>query len=291
MFVPSVGTWTFFEKYSIQVQFLGVLAWQLKDLCWVLLCWPLAWTAVVVAVCIEGAVLRAQWRNMAPAVRVHGLAVGLWIVGNGVWMTAELLFEPSVASEAGRVFPWFQGPLDGSNEGAYNTGVGLARFFMGVDLVMLATFYTACALGIVPEDQEHTPVGEEQFSEPLVFGCFSSEAYRGAFVTPWVLKDLFWTFDSLGPALCCAFVVIILVSDYLRRFGGLTYAAELFWVVGNTVWILAELQDQDAEHYPRLLAAWILAIGVIVTVLALFQSKHPADKVSEKQPIQVKQRA
>jgi len=243
-----------------------MMGWLLKDLGWVLLLWPVAWPAAATALASESARLWATWKEDSAAVRVHAFAALLWLLGNMIWMTVELLFDPEEAP--GRSLPWFSGPLAGPNGGIYTAGVMVFVALEFVALMSLGFFYafSVRALYLPPSaaELERKPQQSE-----LVFGVITPEVYDWAFIGPWILKDVFWSQNIIGPALLAGLVVLALVVDNFRRSKHPLIAAELFWVLSNIVWIWGELQLRDQAYWPRISAAVLLSGGVACTLFGV----------------------
>jgi len=262
------------NKASVfNVEGLGVLCWLLKDFGWCLLLGPVSWPMACFAIVLESRELLTNFVHMSKAEFVHTAALLIWLIANAVWMTSELLWLPS--PERGRYFPWFHGPYAGENEAASDSLLFVAQCILIGGMVMLLAFYGTCIAEFFnhqesnPQDQDESPNSVGPNSEPLVFGWITPDVYVISFVGFWMLKDLCWTFDLLYPALACAFIVTAMVCDYMRRFGA-KYLAEFFWVMGNTTWIFAELQEDDSKYWPRLCAACWLGAGIVVTVLGMY---------------------
>lgn len=269
-----------FRDAMYRLEALGLLCWLLKDLGWALLLCPLSWPAAFMALCLEGYSLRIQWSAQAPQVRIHQLATFIWLVGNVVWMTFEFVFAPLLPEEHGRKFRWYQGPLvrDG-NDRAYDIGVHIAQAIFAAGLALLALVYLHEVVrhcrqraGANPEGQQPTPSIESHY----VFGLYTPELYQWLFIGPWILKDLFWSFDCLVPGLIFGFIAGLLFLDYIRRYGGLFHFAELCWLVGNCFWIVAELGFQERSQAVRIEAGAILLAGATAVVIT-FVSQTFAD--------------
>lgn len=255
------------------LEVLVSLTWLLKDLGWVLLCGLVSVPAALASICLLSTGLWIKWSSLSTADCVHRVAMLLWLVGNACWMSSEFAFEP-----VGRFdvrFPWYVGPWAhvGSSREDYLYGVFISQMIFASGLFVLGAFYlVACAS---PRDNssvclQESPEGSQR--DP-VWGplglCLTAEVYELVFIAPWLLKDLFWTLEQLWPAVLCGFVVFMLMMDYFRRYGGELRLGEALWVAGNTTWIIAEIADNNRNHFPRLLAAAFIAMGVILAGMAV----------------------
>jgi len=262
----------------------GMMGWLLKDLGWVLLLWPIAWPAAATALASESARLWASWKEDSLGVKVHAFAALLWLLGNMIWMTVELLFDPEKGP--GRSFPWFKGPLAGPDAAVYNTGVNV---FIACELVALLALGIYYAVSLRQIAMEHMAAEVRKESPELVFGIITPEVYDWAFIGPWIVKDLFWSQNLLQPALVAGLLVILLVGDNLRRSRHPLIAAELFWVFSNVVWIWGELALQDQAYWPRYLSAGFLSGGVgctLVGVCCSSSGRQAKSTPEEREPIQ-----
>ena len=75
-----------------------MIGWLLKDVGWVLLLWPVGWSAAALALATESARLWVSWTEESIGVRAHTLAALLWLLGNAFWMSGELLFDEARAA-------------------------------------------------------------------------------------------------------------------------------------------------------------------------------------------------
>lgn len=118
----------------------------MKDLGWVLLCAPVAWTAGLLAIFFQGQDLLQHWAFLSAAELVHSLASMSWICGSFVWMTAQLLFEPVIHKS--RSSPWYGGAIVMANEYHYQMGTTLMQVIEGVALFGVLLFYIQELLGL-----------------------------------------------------------------------------------------------------------------------------------------------
>lgn len=269
---------------------VSFLVWLLKDFGWVLLCAPLAWPAASAAICLETLLLLQEWSTASLSVRVHDLATILWLSGNTIWMSAEFLVDPDI--NPGRAFPWHTGPLTTADESALSFGERIACRFFSMGLILLLAFYfvsiylhsrsstrhvEASAGSATQSSQQRPPASVHVLGFDI-----AQEVYTRIFIGPWILKDILWTYESLWPALVCSLMVMVLMADYLRRYGDAIHLAELLWVSGNAVWIFGELQLLDAATWPRVAAGAIFLCGGAVTVLGAMGGQTPPKPSGEK---------
>merc|ERR1719387_3395573 len=99
------------------------------------ICFP----AVALAIMIESKVLYGRWHEISPAVRVHNVALLMWLVANSIWMTGELCNSPS--PEIGRTFPWYHSPYLGAHPQVYERFVNVCQAVLLSAVVMLLIFY------------------------------------------------------------------------------------------------------------------------------------------------------
>lgn len=268
------------REYSAKLEVAVLNAWLLKDFAWVLLIHMLAWPAALIAILLQFHQLVLEWKISSDAVNVHSLAALMWISGNAVWMTSELLFDTSTCYDPiakVSIFPWHKGPLAGDNKQAYDAGVMYARGIFISALLMLSVFYLAklfyfAKLTILKSSQAARSTNPQEDSEEsgapaeeLVWGFMERDLYMIVYIGPWLLKDLLWTFESMYPALLCSAVVLALMVDCLRRFGSAGSAVEINWVIGNTIWLFAEQGIKTPELSPRIIAGSFLLIGCALT--------------------------
>lgn len=272
-----------FDRYVC----LGLLCWLLKDAAWVTLLPTAAFLAAFAAILVESHSFIMRFHVETTAQRVHGAATFVWLFGNTVWMVSEFLFEP--VTEPGSQMPWYDAPLAVSSLLAYNGGLHIARGILIAGLALLALFYAKSATesprldvdsAVTENPQETTASANPQdqdvegkdVPQPLVFGICSPEVYQWIFIGPWILKDIFWSLEMFWPAMTCGLVVLALTADCVFRFGGFILSAEVFWVIGNMVWIYGELVLQDTEHWPRFSSASFMGLGILCVLSALRQT-------------------
>eukprot|EP00435_Cladocopium_sp_Y103_P001579 s4621_g1.t1 len=175
----------------------------------------------------------------------------LWILGNGTWMSSELLYEnPSRNIK----FPWFQGALLGP------------RTYVDHQLkVLAATFW---ALGLLVGLAAQT-LGRRQGERAL-----RSRLNADLWVIFWVLKDFFWLLVLPWNALACSVVIFYCLID-LRPSSEpkVLTAALISWLCGNTVWLVGELLLADASVLPRVLTCICLACSLVLGIKNFFEEQ------------------
>mmetsp|Transcript_96473 Transcript_96473/g.241947 ORF Transcript_96473/g.241947 Transcript_96473/m.241947 type:complete len:313 (+) Transcript_96473:233-1171(+) len=247
---------------------IGLSAWLAKDLGWVLLSPVLAWPAAIIAVGIESHLAISEWNGSSTGMRMHTFAELCWLVGNCIWMTAELLFDKKSES----IFPWYHGTVLEYNEKAYNIGANISLVILCVGFFALLSYYMlrlaeylsrrerrqTSTLAQNPQDAATLPQ-----SQDLVFGHIPEEIYKRMFLFPWIAKDICWNVDWTTLLLVFAVSVVILALDYIRRYGGSEFWAELFWFCGNAIWAFSELFERGPQTRLRLIAAAFLAVGLM----------------------------
>jgi len=266
------------REYAAKLEMAVLISWLMKDFSWVLMLAPICWTAALSAIVFQFHSIALEWNTSSNGVNVHSVAGLLWIVGNAIWMTSELLWDPETSYDRvskRSIFPWHDGPLAGQSIPAYTTGLQIAQCVFISALVMQLIFYVVSAIGL--RSSESTAGGstnpqdddtEENVRqpEPLVFGCMTQQVYMMIYIGPWILKDFFWTLELLYPALVCSVIVFSLMVDNYRRFGSPVSPVEMFWVCANTIWIISELGTKRPLLWPRVVAGGFLLIGCVLTM-------------------------
>jgi len=127
------------RRKSGRYEHVWLLCWILKDLGWVLLCGFVAWPAALIALVLQAQDVFQQWKSAPLAEWVHSLAILGWLSGSCVWMTAQLLFEPSIHKN--RTAPWYSGSILTGNADHYHWGVYLMQAIHMTTLLGLKLFY------------------------------------------------------------------------------------------------------------------------------------------------------
>ena len=239
---------------------LGFLLWLLKDAAWVLFCPYVSIPAAAAAIFAGGVGLFREWSIMGTLQRMHGLGAVLWLMGNAVWMWGELLYSPL---RAGRDFPWYHGPLLGVNVAMEGTTIAVTQQLFALGLVCWAGGYlnrpterTVSSPAVLPPGA----VSEEEAPQRL--GKIEVDILT-RFMGPWIIKDLFWSFESLTGALVAAAVSVALIISSLRKQWDERLTAELIWVLGNTLRVGFELTPMDDRQWLRVLVGIILLAGFL----------------------------
>jgi len=273
-----------------------MISWLVKDLAWVLLCGEVTHPAAAAALCLELGCVAWRWGAESTVMRVHSLAVLVWLLGNVMWMTLEFRALPSQVGWF--AFPWYHGPVTSSQK-YYDARLVYAQGVFVFGLALLGCLYAWCGLGYLrgrlaartPEQQSQPP-GEaggsaEGLAAPsyrkLVWGVMSKEVYLCLFIGPWLLKDFFWTLEMYRPSILCGLAVVLLLVKNVKV-GGPAYLAELAWVMGNLIWLSAESLLGDGYCWPRLLAALALATGIVFVVVTF----NPVERSEARGLLEVK---
>jgi len=272
------------KEYASRLELSQLIAWIMKDFAWVLLLAPLCWPAALAAICLEFHSTMLGWKIDTKVARGHGLACLVWITGNAIWMSSEILWESEVDKAGVSIFPWRSGPLAGEGKQAYQIGVWVARGFFILALLVLSAVYmaagfeywssggrsveSATAGSSNPQDETDVPV-EAVPTEPLAWGIMTPQVYLGLFIGPWIVKDVFWTLKLLWPALIFAVLAFIIMADGFRRYASPVSLIEMNWVIGNAIWIYAEIGLAEESLAARVVAASFLALGCALAVRAL----------------------
>eukprot|EP00440_Ansanella_granifera_P069729 gb/GFBE01075653.1/.p1 GENE.gb/GFBE01075653.1/~~gb/GFBE01075653.1/.p1 ORF type:complete len:283 (+),score=59.22 gb/GFBE01075653.1/:1-849(+) len=249
------------------VEGFGLVCWILKDAMWVIRLPFMAWTALFASLCFELAVLTQQWRSGSWFWRAHRAVIFLWLAGNGVWMTSELLFEDP---EKGGKFYWFQESVVGHREGPiaasyhYDMGLLVARVLYGLALVAYACLHYAAKL------KSKIP-GVSEDSDPAL-----AELYSDAWIGPWILKDVAWTFSLFRSGVVCCFLASFIMVRSCLRSGDVVFLVELLWLTGNLVWFFGEVKLDDVAQWPRFAALMLFAAAGVLQVRTMTSSREQA---------------
>mmetsp|Transcript_13470 Transcript_13470/g.32155 ORF Transcript_13470/g.32155 Transcript_13470/m.32155 type:complete len:260 (-) Transcript_13470:90-869(-) len=244
----------------------ALLCWILKDASWVLLFPYTAWLALAGALCFETCYLVSSFQDADVFQRLHRLVPLMWISGNGMWMTAELLYEkPSPNIQ----FQWFQEPVLGTMEGPDDA----MRVTAG--LLFAAAFLCCCiaqALGRTKSTSTRT----------------LDELDQDGWIGFWALKDFFWLLAyvwpaSVWPALFCSAMVLALLLRAVslkEDSRGSLFLAEATWLIANTVWLISELLLSDTHPGLRVVAAMVLVIAAALNIRAMTSDKPTPSEMS-----------
>lgn len=227
------------------------LSWVVKDFSWVLLIPETAWVGLVCALIFESWDIQNHWKVADRYDLAGRVVLLLWILGNGTWMTSELLHEnPS----KNITFPWFQGALLGP------------RTYVDRELKVLAGSFWALGLLLGLAAQM---LGRRQGERAL-----RSRLNADLWVIFWVLKDFFWLLALPWNALACSVVIFYCLID-LRPSSEpkVLTAALISWLCGNTVWLVGELFLADASVLPRVLTCVCLACSFCLGIKNFFEEQ------------------
>jgi hypothetical protein len=272
-----------------------MLCWLLKDLGWAATCWPLAVPAAVSSFIfqsfglfvafLDGGLRSEDW--------VYRGAMLGWIVGNATWMMSEFLFE-ALKEPSRHFFFWNHGPILHVSSIGYNWGLLATRLVLFSTLTLLV-FYLYRRRNAARaresrgggglESGKSYEVTESEEVQPLLPAATTTVQSRDPierllpqdlfhifFVTIWIVKDVFWTYELLAGALVAAILLVTLSLNNLARRGftdpGMQIS-ELLWVFGNTAWVISEVWDGDAHTWPRFGACLLLLGGCVVASVNL----------------------
>lgn len=260
-----------------------MLCWLLKDLGWVLLCAPVAFSAAVIALVLQAHDVLQQLDNAPMGEWVHSLAALGWLCGSSIWMTAQLLFEPEVHKS--RASPWYSGSIFTGSADRYHSGVFAMQAINITVILCLSAFYAArLRESGISFDWRRTaanPTGDairerkaslisdglgaaaldSSGTQVLVFGMMTTEVYSKIFIVPLILKDLFWCHQSFIPSILCVLLVIVLMADYVMLFKKWKNLPLLLWVCGTAVWVCNDLVMHEQEMWPLLLTILVFAVA------------------------------
>lgn len=273
---------------------LWFLCWMVKDLGWALLCGPVAWLAAVVGLGLQVNDALNRWSTASVGEWVHCLAFIAWLLGSSVWMTSQLLFEPSI--HKGRTSPWYSGALFGPSADAYFFGSFLMQAIHIATLVGLALFYAASSkadwvsqlsfkdIGLSPTGEllrqrkaDLSNPREKAASDSLIFGVLTPEVYSKVFIVPWIMKDVFWCNGHFVAAMICMLLVTVLMADYLCLFMRWKNVASLLWTTGSAVWISHDLIMQEQEIWPLVLSVLFFAVGACILSAVLITGTRDSE--------------
>mmetsp|Transcript_10947 Transcript_10947/g.20614 ORF Transcript_10947/g.20614 Transcript_10947/m.20614 type:complete len:258 (+) Transcript_10947:106-879(+) len=230
------------------VEYYALLCWILKDASWVLLFPYTAWCALAGALTFEFWYVVRSYQDADVYQRLHRLVPLAWILGNGAWMTAELLYE---APGENINFPWFPKALIGGPAVMHTTLKALAA-------VLFLTGALLC--GVTQYLGRAKPAGHRTLSE------LDQDVWVGF----WALKDLFWLSAWPYPALICSAIVcaLLLRARSLNKDprGDILCSAEITWLSANTLWLIGELMLLDAHPAVRVSCFLILMIALALNI-------------------------
>lgn len=264
------------------VRDIALLAWLSKDFGWVLLEPALAWPAAVIAIGTEGLLAISEWGHASAGVRVHTLAELSWLIGNFIWMSSELLFDTKPPT----ILPWYTGTVLEANAKAYNVGANVSLAILCFGFFLLSDYYLwhifrhissgqhrhkrGTILAGNPQDDTTCVPLSSQETTVVVFGYIPEEIYTRMFLFPWIAKDICWNLDWMYSLVFFAILVVCIALDYVRRYGGSHFWAELFWFCGNAIWALSEVAVKDGSSlHMRLSAACLLTMGMACVLLPI----------------------
>lgn len=281
--VASITSTSYEEDVSSKPQLwddMLVFCWFLKDAGWVIMLAPLCFPAAVASLGFELACIVRQWRYSSLELNLHMMAEFLWFLGNASWMAGDLLFEDE--PDPGELFPWYDGPIWFGNEFLAEAAKRLGNVCWTIGLILLFRCYIGYALEYFRRwrSSGKTEDAAEATQGPIV----EPKVYELFFICPWIIKDTFWIEEMPTGALISAAVTSALILDNLRRTGEPRFVAEFVWVIGNTMWVIAELILEDEENWPRELSCAVILAGCIPLLYVCGKRPRRVEESAEPVP-------
>lgn len=236
-----------------------LLFWLLKDFGWVLVIPPFCLPALSVAVVFSSYLLCIHWVTGERLEIVHTLIEFLWLVGNGIWLFSEMLFDDSDPH-----LPWRLKPLAGAHPFNYLTGTRYATVSLSMGLALYVTWYLYLFV-------QHCRGASEWASETLVWGWIPEKSYPRFFIGFWICKDLIWLHEHFRLGLVCGIIALVLVADATRRnWDNLTMRCilivEILWIFANIGWLTEEVPLHESMFPTRLAVAAVLLFSIALMV-------------------------
>lgn len=247
-----------FWKLTLQrVEHLSFALWLVKDISWVLLIPFIAWPASLGTIIAE-VYLILNDSCVSVMLRGHRVAALLWLIGNAIWMTAEVLWDDQPLPP-GKQFRWWKHQFfpERMAGAEYQTCLVATTALFMMSIVILVSLYCNELRSSYVEGQ----ASEQPASNWLVFGLFSVESYKLMFLLPWVTKDLFWVWEYLWPCLFFDCVTITILADVARRFGS-SCLPIILWAAAGAIWMIQEEAWADQVVAPRFLAFVMLVAAL-----------------------------
>jgi len=274
------------ELLAYRLDFAGILAWLLKDAGWAMRCPLLTLPAASVAVAIEGSAIAKLWHLESQFEIIHRIIVFMWLLGNVLWASAEFFCGRGLPA-FDLTFTWYHGPILGVDAFAYHSAVRLTTCILACSLAMLVLYYIShVRLHIVQRAFQPTPT----LGKPVCWSTKMSFADRVSpvacdllFIGPWLAKDLFWTCNLFWCAVPCVALAVLSVVNSMLTVGGQRPKIMLMWVLGNFIWMYAELLLDDAYIWPRIVTCVILVSAAALAFTELFSGSKPLE--GETNPI------
>jgi len=259
---------------------LAMLCWLMKDLGWAAACWPLAVPAATLSIAMQSLSLHSVLGTKQLSCQEYAYRVAMlgWIVGNATWMMSEFMFE--AMREPSRRFRWNSGPILHVSDRGYEVGLLATRVYLVSTLAFLGFFYARSALATLRDGGRLFHVAEDmESSPPRRRPIVPKDLYHVVFVTVWIIKDIFWTCESLVTALAAASFLMMLLMDSIQDHGLTAMKlAEVLWVTGNTTWFISEVWDLDEHPAPRWAACLLLLGGCTVVTISLLSELQAPGK-------------
>jgi len=266
-----------------------VLAASLMDVGWVLKMPLLGFAALLVSFCVQSCVVSSSFAA-GGLHRAHSLALLCWIVGVAFWMGGELEWDDGAPAGflsnvwiLADINPWWYGFV-----------VGTSSLTLWVTFGALALFYylrypvhckypqqTVGARKLAVLSVSPTYSASVRSSPSMSDASEAAELHSEAWTVPWLLMEACWTvcnFQMIRKQLSAQWfwlgitagmVAIFLCVDTLagmrarEEYQLLTLRfAELFWLLGNVVWLLNDIITGDEALLGRAAAVGLFIIGI-----------------------------
>jgi len=257
--------------------------WFVKDFGWAL-CLPHIYTPAAATAIVLGACLfvgRMRWGNNS-AQTAHTLAELMWVIGNSAWMISEALYDPGKSG-----LPWHITPIIRPDKAYYGRGTMACVTILGIAALGLIGFYGSLLM--------QKCCGNQDSDEEVVWGFIPADAYPRCFILPWILKDVCWCLEHYYLAITFGALALFSLADALRRNWkgferlALLLISEMFWNIGNAVWMTDELMmDNQApalRYAPAAVFALITCANIPFSLLAAKVTGRVDDKPSETTPV------
>jgi len=269
---------------------IALLAFVLHDLGWILLKPSLALPACLFGIVILAVIFKAQFRTGSRFDKAVVCTALGWLVGNLFWNFAEFVWEEDEPAGSLRKIKFFR-ELNRNSQDMYATFMWTAAAIM---MLSLACFLIYCVVNC-------GRLSDQSDDRRMVCRIMPEQIYLELTLIPWVIMDSGWTvavllqvqigndaldvnslllISSIGGV-----VAILMEADCARRrwkagdrSDALLYIGELFWVLGNTIWMLEDVFTGHGED--DYAPAWWMAVCLFVAaaLTAIPAILHISDK-------------
>mmetsp|Transcript_129655 Transcript_129655/g.347724 ORF Transcript_129655/g.347724 Transcript_129655/m.347724 type:complete len:308 (-) Transcript_129655:81-1004(-) len=240
---------------------------------WALMLYDFGWCARWPTTAFLGGVLAMAMQLQLVASKrgegvsfVNQLAMMVWLAGNLIWGSAELLWDDDPSAGWLADVRWLHG-----TSRYYIPAMGAACLLMLPTMALLCGFYLVRWARV------------RSCEEPYVcLQCLPTSVYEEIFIVPWLVMDSLWGLMDLvqllrpeveihplfGVSIAAGLVSITVQVDCLRRQAQLCVwqhagvcLAELLWVAGNLMWLIMDYRDVVFEALCLFLLAAVLAVA------------------------------